>query len=66
MKDLGYGKGYQYAHDRPGAMVDHACLPPELEARAWYVPGDNAKEREIAAHMERVAEHRRQHGGGTA
>jgi putative ATPase len=63
MKDLGYGAGYQYAHDRPGALVDHACLPPELADGAWYVPGDNAKEREIAAHMERLAEHRRRAGG---
>jgi putative ATPase len=63
MKDLGYGSGYQYAHDRPGAMVDHACLPPEIADGAWYVPGDNSKEREIAAQMERLAEHRRRAGG---
>jgi putative ATPase len=62
MKDLGYGKGYQYAHDRPGGVVDHEHLPPELADRAWYVPGDNAKEREIAAQMERVAEARKRSG----
>jgi len=54
MKDLGYGKGYQYAHDFAGGFVDQEHLPPELADRAWYVPGDNAKEREIAAQMERV------------
>jgi putative ATPase len=63
MKDLGYGAGYQYAHDRPGTFVDHACLPPELADGAWYVPGDNSKEREIAAQMERLTEHRRRAAG---
>jgi putative ATPase len=59
MKDLGYGKGYQYAHDHAGGLVDQEHLPPELADRAWYVPGENSKEREIAAHMERVAEFRK-------
>ena len=59
MKDLGYGKGYQYAHDQEGGLVSHAHLPEELDGRAWYRPGDNAREAEIAKHMERLAEHRR-------
>jgi putative ATPase len=65
MKDLGYGKGYQYSHDFEGAMVDQVHLPPELAGRAWYVPGENAKETEIAKHMERVAEFRKKKAEGT-
>jgi putative ATPase len=62
MKDLGYGKGYQYAHDFEGGLVAHEHLPAELVDREWYVPGDNAKEREIAAAMERVKEFRKRAG----
>ena len=62
MRELGYGKGYQYAHDQPGAMVGHACLPPELDGREFYEPGETAKEREIAAHLERLREFRRDGG----
>src|SRR6185503_20008755 len=58
MKDLGYGKGYQYAHDFEGGLVAQEHLPPELADREWYVPGDNVKEREIAGAMERVREFR--------
>jgi putative ATPase len=63
MKELGYGKGYQYAHDVEGGLVSHAHLPEELEGRAWYRPGDNAREADIAKHMERLEEHRRRGGG---
>jgi putative ATPase len=63
MKDLGYGKGYQYAHDQEGGLVSHAHLPEELDGSAWYRPGDNAREAEIAKHMERLEEHRRRGGG---
>jgi len=62
MKDLGYGAGYQYAHDFAGAMIDQEHLPPELAGRAWYEPGDNAKEREIAGHLERLAAFRKKDG----
>jgi len=38
MKDLGYGKGYAYAHDDPGAARDQQHLPDELVGRRFY-PG---------------------------
>ena len=62
MKDLGYGKGYQYAHDHAGGLVDQTHLPPELADRAWYVPGENNKEREISAHMQRAEAFRNRDG----
>ena len=31
MKQLGYGKGYQYAHDEPDAVADMDCLPDSLQ-----------------------------------
>jgi putative ATPase len=53
MKDLGYGRGYQYAHDMPDQAVAHAHLPDELRGRRYYEPSDNGAERSIAERMTR-------------
>jgi putative ATPase len=39
MKGLGYGSGYEYAHDAPGGKPTHAHLPEELVGSRFYVPG---------------------------
>ena len=36
MKDLGYGKGYQYAHDEQEKLTAMTCLPDSLTDRAYY------------------------------
>ncbi|HET8656478.1 MAG TPA: replication-associated recombination protein A [Longimicrobiaceae bacterium] len=51
MKEWGYGKGYQYAHDFEGARVDMNCLPDELQDARFYEPSDHGFEREIAERM---------------
>jgi putative ATPase len=51
MRGLGYGAGYEYAHDRAGAEVGHAHLPDALRARRYYEPTDRGAEREIKAHL---------------
>ena len=38
MKDLGYGKGYQYAHDTEDKLTDMQCLPDSLLDREYYRP----------------------------
>lgn len=38
MKELGYGRGYQYAHDFPGARVQQEHLPANLKGRRYYQP----------------------------
>jgi putative ATPase len=38
MKDLGYSKGYKYAHDFDDAQTDMQCLPKELAGRKYYKP----------------------------
>ena len=38
MKDLGYGKGYKYAHDFPGGEVNQKHMPDELEGKKYYHP----------------------------
>jgi putative ATPase len=45
MKDLGYGKGYLYAHDHENAEVDQEHLPDELRGRIYYRPGTRGREK---------------------
>jgi putative ATPase len=56
MKDLGYAKGYRYAHDHPQACVFQTYLPEALEGRRYYRPTDRGYEKII---KERLARWRR-------
>jgi putative ATPase len=47
MKELGYGKGYQYAHDLKDKIADMDCLPESLRNRQYYHPTDQGMERRI-------------------
>lgn len=47
MEELGYGKGYEYAHDQAGAEVKHAHLPEEILGEKFYVPGSRGFEKLI-------------------
>jgi putative ATPase len=48
MKRMGYGKGYQYAHDFADAQVDQEHLPPNLQGRVYYEPTTRGFEAEIS------------------
>lgn len=47
MKELDYGKGYQYAHDHPGNFVDSEFLPEKLSGTTLFQPQNNAPEEKI-------------------
>jgi putative ATPase len=47
MKELGYGKGYQYAHDLEEKVADMECLPHSLRGRRYYYPTNQGMERRI-------------------
>jgi putative ATPase len=51
MKDLGYGQGYQYAHDAPDARVDQEHLPDSLRGRRYYRPTDRGLEAELSRRL---------------
>ncbi len=52
MKELGYGKDYQYAHDHAGATTDMETLPERLKGRKYYEPGNLGFEKEIRKRIE--------------
>jgi putative ATPase len=54
MKELGYHKGYQYAHSFAGNFVDQEFLPPEISGTAFYKPGTNAREKEIKERLDKL------------
>jgi putative ATPase len=53
MRGMGYGRGYQYAHDVADARVDQAHLPEQLAGRRYYSPGQHGAEPRIAAWLDR-------------
>ncbi len=52
MKDLGYGKGYKYAHDYRDAFVPQSYLPEDLEDHRFYYPTDRGYEKTIKFRLE--------------
>jgi putative ATPase len=51
MKQLDYGKEYQYAHDHPGNFVHQEYLPKEIENTKLYEPGNNQREKGIRSYL---------------
>jgi putative ATPase len=54
MKGVGYGKGYQYAHDLEEKVADMQCLPDNLRDRQYYHPTQEGREKLLAARMEEI------------
>jgi len=54
MKDLGYGKGYKYAHDFRNGYVAQEYLPDEIKDRKFYDPAGHGYEKYIKERMEWV------------
>ena len=54
MKELGYAKGYQYAHDVEERVADMDCLPESLKGRTYYHPTQEGREKLLAQRMEEI------------
>jgi len=52
MKEIGYGAGYQYAHDHPSFTTDMETFPERLRGRRYYRPGNLGFEKEIKKRIE--------------
>ncbi len=56
MKDLDYGRGYQYAHDYAERLTPMQCLPDSLAGREYYIPSDQGLEPRFAQRNEQIKE----------
>jgi putative ATPase len=63
MKGLGYGEGYQYAHDLENKIADMQCLPESLRDRVYYRPTNEGVEKRIRERMEEIKNRRKQATG---
>jgi len=54
MKDVGYGKGYEYAHDYDEQTAPMDCLPESLSGRRFYRPKESGREAEMKERLERM------------
>ena len=54
MKELNYGKGYQYAHDTQEKLTDMQCLPDSLLGRTYYRPTEQGLEGRFKARLEQI------------
>jgi putative ATPase len=54
MKNLGYGKDYQYAHDSEEKVTDMQCLPDSLRDRVYYHPTSEGVEKRIRERLEEI------------
>ena len=59
MKELGYGEGYEYAHDNKYHVTAMSCMPDELKNHHYYHPGDQGTEQKVQIRMKQIEELRR-------
>ena len=60
MKELDYGKGYQYAHDVPGKIARMECLPQSLRGRRYYHPTQEGLEARYKERLEQILQWRKE------
>lgn len=61
MKDLDYGKGYQYAHDSRDKLTNMQCLPDSLIGREYYRPTEEGVEVKFKARLQQIKEWKKNH-----
>jgi putative ATPase len=54
MKNIGYGKGYQYAHDAEDRVANMTCLPESLARKTYYRPTDQGFEARLRQRMDEI------------
>jgi len=60
MKELGYGKGYVYAHDTKDKLSTMQCLPDSLLDRKYYIPTEQGQEAKVKERMEQIENWKKQ------
>ena len=59
MRQVGYGKGYQYAHDTREKLTDMRCLPDSLLGKEYYLPTDQGLEAKYKERLEQIKDWKR-------
>ncbi len=59
MRELDYGKGYQYAHDTEDKITDMQCLPDSLLGREYYIPTEQGAEIKIKERLRKIKDLKR-------
>ena len=62
MKELGYGKGYQYAHDSRDKLTNMQCLPDSLLGREYYHPTKQGFEERYGERLSEIKKWKAEHG----
>ena len=62
MAEMGYGEGYQYAHDYEDKLTNMQCLPESLTGREYYHPTEQGTEARFRKRLEQIKEWKRRHG----
>jgi putative ATPase len=65
MSNIGYGKGYQYAHNAEEKVTDMTCLPESLLGRSYYKPTDQGFEARIRQRLEEIRRIQKKASAGT-
>ena len=61
MKNLDYGKGYQYAHDFKEKLTTMECLPPSLKGKKYYSPNEDGNEIRFKQRLEQINNWKKEH-----
>lgn len=61
MKELDYGKGYQYAHDTEDKLTSMQCLPDSLLGKEYYLPTEEGVEGKIKTRLQEIKDWKKSH-----
>lgn len=61
MKNLNYGKGYQYAHDTKDKLTNMECMPPSLKGKEYYIPTTQGNEIKFKERLEAIKKWKKEH-----
>ncbi len=62
MAHVGYGRGYQYAHNAAERLTDMQCLPDNLKGRRYYRPADEGFEKKLKEKLQAIQEWKKKRG----
>jgi putative ATPase len=60
MREVGYGRGYRYAHDEPEGVGGIECLPESLRGRRYYRPRSSGEEAKLSKRLDAVLKKRQE------